>query len=267
MSGTTNQYAELSDPATMVHRYRGTRLWDWPIPVWTSAVEYATRIVEMPGLTLPASGGPVELRDLSGRVIDYVPYTNAAPWPVYAGVAIEVIDPRADNSTGTAWRASLIVGTPGDANSAMSDRDGDGMDDAWEQRIVDANPADAITNVWTALPNADFDNDGVPNQDEFVLGTDPTTDDAEQAFLTIRRAGNRVAVDFDTLSATGTAYSLYDARLYTLERITNLAGGTSWTGVVQYMDVPGTGQAISYTNTPADSNAFYRYEIRLRPRR
>jgi hypothetical protein len=267
MTGVTNSYGELAVAANMIRRYRGTPLWDWPLPAWATASEYATRIVELPGLTLPRSGGPVELADLRGYVIDRVPYTNAAPWPLLAGAAMEVIDPLADNSTGTAWRASVIVGTPGTFNTAMLDRDSDGMPDAWEQQIVTANPGDALTNSASVLPGADYDHDGVANAIEYVAGTSPTTNDAAAILMWIERVAPGVRVDFDTIAATGSAYDLYSARLYDLEGSTNLLALPAWSGIHNYTNLVGSGQTVIFTNTTPGTNGFYRYGIRLQPRR
>lgn len=55
------------------------------------------------------------------------------------------------------------------------DTDGDGLPDAWEQQIVDANPNDAITSIDDVLPGGDFDGDGESNLTEYANGTDPTS--------------------------------------------------------------------------------------------
>jgi hypothetical protein len=265
-AGLTNSFTELADPGQMVPRFPGVLLWDWPI-VWTSAVEYATRIVEIPGLTLPNQGATLTLMTPPGQVIDTLTYSNRPPWPVTAGASIELEDPHWNNATGAAWQACLIVGTPGYPNAAASDRDGDGMNDSWEQQIVDYSGGDAITSVWNVLPEADFDGDGAPNLSEFVGGLNPTSNDAAQLALDIRRrtAGGLI-VDMATRAVTGTAYTLYGGRLYTLDR-SPVIKGPSWAGVSNFIDRAGTGTPLSYTNPVPGTSAVYRSRIRLQPRR
>ncbi|WP_269539370.1 LamG-like jellyroll fold domain-containing protein [Cerasicoccus fimbriatus] len=54
---------------------------------------------------------------------------------------------------------------------------GDGMDDSWEQQIVDFDPADDILTIDDVLPGADFDGDYLDNITEFLRGTNPTEAD------------------------------------------------------------------------------------------
>jgi hypothetical protein len=59
--------------------------------------------------------------------------------------------------------------------SEQADADEDGLGDAFEQRIIDANPNDNIATLPDVLPTADYDHDGHSNAQEFTQGTDPTT--------------------------------------------------------------------------------------------
>lgn len=60
------------------------------------------------------------------------------------------------------------------------DTDSDGMADAFERVIVDADPADAIVTIEDVLPGDDFDNDGSDNLEEFNRGTLPTNPDSDE---------------------------------------------------------------------------------------
>lgn len=62
---------------------------------------------------------------------------------------------------------------------ALTDVDGDGLSDAYEQRIIDADPDDAITTIQDVLPGDDFDNDGSTNEQERDNNTDPTNSDSD----------------------------------------------------------------------------------------
>ena len=70
---------------------------------------------------LSNSGEAIQLSDAEGIQIDYVIYSDAAPWPESAdggGSSLEVIDLRAANSLPDNWKASSAAGgTPGRSNS------------------------------------------------------------------------------------------------------------------------------------------------------
>ena len=59
-------------------------------------------------------------------------------------------------------------------HAEIIDTDNDGMADAWEQQIVNANWWDSIQTIKAVLPGDDFDGDGWSNLMEYKRGTDPT---------------------------------------------------------------------------------------------
>lgn len=65
----------------------------------------------------------------------------------------------------------------------LDDGDGDGLADAFEQAIIDADLGDAINTIEDVLPGDDFDNDGSTNQQESANNTDPTDDDSDDDTL------------------------------------------------------------------------------------
>jgi len=73
---------------------------------------------------LSNSGEAIELIDTLGRVVDFVDYTDLAPWPVAAdggGPSLELVNPTLDNSRATSWKASSTnKGTPSAANSVLA---------------------------------------------------------------------------------------------------------------------------------------------------
>ncbi len=60
------------------------------------------------------------------------------------------------------------------------DDDSDGMPDAFEQTIIDADPADGLVTIEDVLPGDDFDNDGSDNLEEFTHNTLPTNPDSDE---------------------------------------------------------------------------------------
>lgn len=66
-----------------------------------------------------------------------------------------------------------------DARQWMLDTDGDGLDDTWEQFIVDHDPEDQIFHVYQVAPMDDYDQDGLSNALEFSLYLDPAAEDSD----------------------------------------------------------------------------------------
>ncbi len=60
------------------------------------------------------------------------------------------------------------------ARFLLTDSDGDGLPDWWEQQIIDYSQSDAITGFEDVLPEDDFDGDHFSNLKEYQKGTDPT---------------------------------------------------------------------------------------------
>jgi hypothetical protein len=257
----TNAFSELGNPSRMVERYTQTRIWDWPL-VFTSATEYASRVVELAGLFVPPYGGTVELRDVIGTLIDGVNYANTPPWPDGFGVSIERIDPNSGDLSGSAWRNCTVIGTPGSLNSATADTDLDTLPDVWEKPIIAASGG-ALTSVSQVLPGDDFDNDTLSNLAEFLLGTNPVIFDPELAGLMISSSLGQVVVSFPTVSVTGSAYDLYSGRFYSLLNTTNLLD-SSWNRIPAYSGLPPNG-TIAFTNAVLKPFEAYRFEAELRP--
>lgn len=260
-SALTNTYAELGDPAKMILRYINTGIWDWPL-TFASASEYASRVIEVAGLGLPAYSGTLELRDMISNLIDRVAYNNIPPWPDGNGVSLERIDPNSTNTSAEAWRACTVIGTPGWLNTATADVDLDGLPDAWEQQIIAASDG-AFTNISQVLAGDDFDNDGLNNGNEFGLGTNPLIPDSEAAVLLISIVDGCVYVGFPTIPLAGNPYAIYKGRFYTLLSTTNLAAA-GWSAVPGYSGLPAGGPII-FTNAVLQPVEAFRFEAELRP--
>ncbi|HEX6289824.1 MAG TPA: CotH kinase family protein, partial [Herpetosiphonaceae bacterium] len=72
---------------------------------------------------LSNEGEALELIDALGTPIDFVDYQITAPWPTEpngSGKSLSLLNPNADNSAATSWRASIgSGGTPGAANGHL----------------------------------------------------------------------------------------------------------------------------------------------------
>jgi hypothetical protein len=82
------------------------------------------------------------------------------------------------------------------------DSDLDGLDDGWEQQIIDADSSDDIDTLAEVRPDDDFDGDGVSNGDESSLGRDPVVIEARISNLLVaQRPGSKtVDVTYDLIS-------------------------------------------------------------------
>jgi hypothetical protein len=100
--------------------------------------------------------------------VDKVNYLDNTPWPSTTdgtGFSLQRRNARAFGNEPLNWDGAKP--TPGAANSPeLSDTDGDGMTDLWEDanQFDKNNPADATL---------DADNDTMSNRDEFFAGTNP----------------------------------------------------------------------------------------------
>lgn len=126
------------------------------------------------------------------------------------------------------------------------DSDGDGLPDFWEvEHFGSRQGGDAVT---------DSDQDGQPNQDEFVAETVPTNGASYFELSAGSAAGDGVVMLHAIPSSTG--------RLYDVFWRSNLADGAS--GWIPYgVGQPGNGGDLSLAVTNEASDAFFRAGVRV----
>jgi hypothetical protein len=136
----------------------------------------------------------------------------------------------------------------GTADVDDSDDDNDGLPDTWEDEY-----GLSVTNADDAV--VDSDGDGQDNVEEFIAGTGP--DDDTDCFTA---SGGRA----HAASPEGViGWQTVTGRLYTLYMSDDFIAG-AWTNVDGWVDVPGSGEAMSFTNSGMDhQDRYYRVKVRM----
>lgn len=114
----------------------------------------------------PNTGAPLAL-EYADMVTAHNTIYLDADYPSH--IVLPITGPDSDGDGVADWLDAF----PADPKES-ADNDGDGMGDAFEQRIVDADPHDDFDAIEDVLPDSDFDGDGHSNRAELRDGTDPT---------------------------------------------------------------------------------------------
>lgn len=134
------------------------------------------------------------------------------------------------------------------SDPTKADSDGDGLPDAWEIRYG-LNPG---SPVGVDGPNADLDNDGQTNLQEYLRGTDPSVPD--QPFVLAVRLENGQQLRVTWPSALGKRYQLQS---------TSELGSGFQDVTDSSFPAAGTGSPLSFEQTvpPGSLGRFYRVKI------
>lgn len=190
-----------------------------------SALQTADRV-----LTADASRG---LHALQVRVL--TPVQKAQVEPLARALSLAAAGPLAVVSLDDAGLA-IVDASPGD-------RDMDNLRDTLEQRIVDANPTDALASVEDVRAGDDFDGDGLNNLAEQIAGTDLV--DPASVFAVLDSGRNSGGFTLSWASVAG--------KTYTVRRATDLRIGFSDVAT----GLAATPPTNTYTDPAPPDNAFY----------
>ena len=124
-----------------------------------------------------------------------------------------------------------------------TDTDGDGLPDAWEQQIIDADANDAIVTFADVLPGDDFDDDGVTNADELANGISPINPDSDGDGY---NDGQEIAAGTSPLDNTDYEAGPERAALMALYNATN---GDGWTNNSGWKTPPLAADGFAFPGT------------------
>lgn len=133
-----------------------------------------------------------------------------------------------------------------------ADTDHDGLPDAWEQRLIDADPLDALLTIQDVSPADDFDRDGMSNNQEYRAGTDPAN---PGSVLRLDWSGSEAAtITLSLRTETGRAYSV--------EYRDDLSGSTPWNRLTDLPAQPQAAIRVVTDHPPVLTRArFYRVTV------
>lgn len=131
--------------------------------------------------------------------------------------------------------------------------------DAWRAAVFSASQ---LQDPSVSGPSADPDRDGLSNETEYVMGSLPLESNPPVS-LNAKQNGGKLVLSFPSHGITSNPGYRNRQRLYTIETISNLTGGT-WVPVAGAANIPATGSTISREiDRPAAANQFYRLRVTL----
>lgn len=175
---------------------------------------------------------------------DEVAYEATLPWPTAAaggGPSLQRRGPNAWGNDPQSWTVgTLQFATPG--VSPVADGDGDGLPDAYEIETY------GNTNAVGSSVTGDTDGDGASDTAEYIAGTSATDADSKFEISASVLPGGNVLIQFAPQPISGPGYFGVE-RFYTLEQTTNLASPGSWSAIPGFVNLPATGDLVTYTNS------------------
>ena len=172
-------------------------------------------------------------------LVDYVAYSDRAPWPTNAdsfGASLQRRQAMGYANDPTNWLAAA----PSPGPSGIVDSDGDGMPNSWEQ-LYSFNPNSASD------AGQDADGDGMTNLQEYLAGTHPRNASSTLRIISVSRAGSTATMQFNATSN----------RTYSVQFRESLS--TTWSPLTSVSASATNGmRSVTDNNAGTSDNRFYR---------
>jgi hypothetical protein len=165
---------------------------------------------------------------------------------VFVPVEVSLVPPTI-GQPGQRTRLNLTLGI---------DTDGDGLPDAWEQALIDADRTGRLRSLADVKPGDDLDGDGLTNLQEYLLGTYPL-DRLDGLSLAVLEVVNGFArLRFSTV--TGRTYSIKSSSDLQAWSAQAFAIGTAAGSTVSSHRASDITQVDVWVALPPGGTAFYR---------
>jgi hypothetical protein len=172
-------------------------------------------------------------------VVDYVAYSDRAPWPTNAdsfGASLQRRFAMGYANDPTNWLAAA----PSPGPSGIVDTDSDGMPNSWEQ-LYNFNPNSAADAA------QDADGDGMTNLQEYLAGTHPRSAASMLLITSVSNGGSSAVIQFNAVSN----------KTYSVQFRDSLS--TSWSPLTSVSASPTNGmRSVTDNNAGTSATRFYR---------
>ena len=149
---------------------------------------------------------------------------------------------------------TALASSPGTSPSA--DGDSDNLPDAYEIEVYGS------TNVVGSAVSGDTDEDGHPDESEYVAGTS-ATNPASRLLVTVDQLSpDLLRISVPTYEVSGPGYFGLE-RFYSLERRTQLGSTGIWQTIAGFSNVPPTGSVMTLTNGMTNQASSIRAKVEL----
>ena len=208
---------------------------------WSGRLDNASDSVELYRPDAPQESPHPDAGYIPYVLVERVQYGSTSPWPADAAggaLSLQRVDPTLYGNDPIHWKSSTP--TPGTGlQTAPVDSDSDSLPDSWELQYFGTLTRDG---------NADFDNDGMSDRQEFLAGTSPV-DPADRLWIRLAAIdGGGVRLEFPGVTGHRYVVQFRDSLDTGTEAWRDLAvvGSATATAPLSVTDNSGSGRSARF---------------------